>query len=578
MSPRLKHYLLFGFLVVSVYAAVSITWQRGFRLTAFGDSVQTLCLLAAFAFAFRNVRSAHGRIRAFWTFVSLGFGLWVAYQLLWDYFEVLRHQEVPDPFGGDIVLFVHMVPMMAALAMQPHVHDRGRVTRLDALDFSLLTIWWLYLFMFAVIPWQYVAANQRLDDRLFTILYSTEKAVFLVWLGVLCFRSRNEWRQLYGHWLAASVLYAASSDIANVAIEKNRYYTGSLYDIPLVASLIWLAVLGLLNPRASVSAQAEDEAVAEPNLWTARLAMAAMISLPLLTVWSVFGGRAPTHVRAYRVWLTASTMVIMGLLVYLKQDLLDRRLVHLLRSSQASLATLKRVQSQLVRSEKLASLGHLLAGAAHELNNPLTAVIGYAQLISESNPLTPQQRSLMEKMNKHINRMKSLILDLLGFAKQLPTEKRNLNLHSVIETAVKLCTSRGDGRGMQVELKLIPDCPAVCADSNQLLQVFTYVLRNALDAIEGSGNGKIRIITRQTAGSIIVEFFDNGPGIKEPDRVFDPFYTTKAVGKGTGLGLSACYGIVEEHGGRIACENRPEGGALFRIELPATHQLSVLKV
>jgi signal transduction histidine kinase len=574
MSPRLKTYALAGILVVGVQVGASLLLGRGFHLTALGDLIQTLCLLAGLSFAVPNIRATHGRERAFWVFVSFGFGLWLAFQLLWDYFEIFRRQEVPDPFVGDIVLFLHIVPMMAALSVRPHAHETEQETHLGSLDFLLLATWWVYLYLFTVIPWQYIFRNESLYDRSLNILYLTEKIVFLVWLGVLWLQSRSAWKTFYGQWFVATVLYATSSYIANVAIERHHYYTGSFYDVPLVASLVWLGALGLLNPKRTAARKPKSTRIEALNIWTTRLAMLATISLPVLMTWSVFGAYAPVTVRAYRIWLTAGAMVVMGLLVYLKQHLLDRELLRSLRTSRESLATVERVQVQLIQSDKLASLGQLVAGATHELNNPLTAVIGYSQLLAESNPLTPYQQSLAEKLGRHANRMKTLVSDLLSFAKQVPLARKELTLDSVIQTAVKLCTSHPVARGIRVELSLDPNLPTICGDSNQLLQVFVHILRNGIEALEGTSDGTIRIVSQKCNESVVVEFLDNGPGIEEPDLVFDPFYTTKPVGKGAGLGLSACYGILQEHQGRIVCENRPEGGAIFRIELPVARSFS----
>ena len=574
MSPQLKTYALVGILIVGVQAGASLLLGRGFALTALGDVLQTICLSAGVVFAVPNIRTAHGRELAFWMFVSLGFCFWLGFQLLWDYSEAFRHQEVPDPFVGDIILFLHIVPMMSALALRPHARETEQITPLGSLDFLLLATWWLYLYLFAVIPWQYVFTNQSLDDRTFNALYLTEKIVFLVWLGVLWVQSRNAWKTLYGQWFAATVLYGTSSYIANVAIERHQYYTGSFYDVPLVASLAWLGALGLLNPRPTVACKPKSMQIEGLNVWTARLAMLATISLPMLMTWSVFGAHAPVAVRRYRVWLTASTMVVMGLLVYLKQHLLDRELLRLLRSSRESLATVSRVQAQLLQSDKLASLGQLVEGASHELNNPLTAVIGYSQLLTESSPLTPHQQSLAEKVSRQANRMKTIVSDLLSFAEQVPAERKELTLDSVIHTAVNLCTSHPAARNIHLELRLDPDPPTICGDPNHLLEVFVHILRNGIEVLEGTPGGTIRVVTQRCDELVVVEFLDNGPGIEQPDRIFDPFYTTKPVGKGAGLGLSACYGIVQEHQGRILCENRPEGGAAFRIEFPVAHSLS----
>jgi two-component system NtrC family sensor kinase len=125
------------------------------------------------------------------------------------------------------------------------------------------------------------------------------------------------------------------------------------------------------------------------------------------------------------------------------------------------------------------------------------------------------------------------------------------------------------GKHITVDINVDPKLPSVRGDANQLLQVFFNVINNAVDAMQEVGGGRLTIATRQDGSNAVAEFSDTGPGMAAPHLVFDPFYTTKPVGKGTGLGLSICYGILQEHGGRIRCYNRPEGGATFRVELPA---------
>jgi len=567
VSRHRKTYAVFLALILA-QAVASLVLPRGFSSTLVGDLIQSICLLLGLVFAASNIRSTHGRLRGFWTLVSLGFGFWLAFQFLWNYFEVILRQEVPNPFVGDIILFLHIVPMTAALAVEPHAGRDEPAFRLSSLDFLLLFIWWLYLYLFAVVPWQYVFANDALYDHAWNVLYLTEKVIFLGWLGVLWARSTDAWQRFYGHWFSATVLYAASSYIANVAIERHWYYTGSFYDVPLVVSLAWLAALGLLSPQTPVLNESSNKSSEEQNVWSPRLAMLAMLSLPIFVAWSAFGGNAPASVRQYRQWLTVGTMIVMGLLVFVKQHILDRDLLRLLRSSRESLADLRRAQTQLVQSEKLAALGQLVAGVAHELNNPLTAIIGYSQLLVETTPLSPQQQSLTERLWDQVNRVRVLVSGLLSFAKQMPMEEKTITLNSVIHTAVKLCKSDPKARTIRVEVNLRPDLPSIRGDSNQLLQVFLHILRNGVDAAQGIAGGAIGILAERRGDSVIVEFSDNGPGIAEPQRVFDPFYTNKPVGKGAGLGLSACYGIIQEHRGRIWCQNRSEGGALFGIEFP----------
>jgi two-component system NtrC family sensor kinase len=260
-------------------------------------------------------------------------------------------------------------------------------------------------------------------------------------------------------------------------------------------------------------------------------------------------------------------MLIMGAMVFMKQHLLDRELIGLLRTSEESFQNLRRLQAQLVQSEKLASLGQLVGGAAHELNNPLTAMLGYSELLTET-PLNSEQRALADKIGLQVRRTRTLVSSLLSFAKQVPFEKSLLDLNALAHTAVKLCQPQMRTANVQLRTELSAGLPQVLGDSNQLLQVCLHITNNAINALSPNG-GTFVVSTRLQGDSIVLEFSDSGPGMKEPERVFDPFYTTRPIGQGTGLGLSACYGIIQEHGGKITCENRSEGGASFRIELPA---------
>jgi two-component system NtrC family sensor kinase len=237
-----------------------------------------------------------------------------------------------------------------------------------------------------------------------------------------------------------------------------------------------------------------------------------------------------------------------------------------LHASEDSFENLTRLQVQLVQSEKLASLGQLVGGAAHELNNPLTAMLGYSELLTDT-PLNVEQRALAEKIALQVRRTKSLVASLLSFAKQVPVEKTLLDLNALATTAVKLAQPQLHSVSIQIRPELAPNLPRILGDSNQLLQVCLHITNNALFAMSAKG-GVLVVRTREADDHIFLEFSDDGPGMTEPERVFDPFYTTKPVGQGTGLGLSACYGIIQEHGGKLTCENRAAGGAVFRIDLP----------
>jgi len=259
----------------------------------------------------------------------------------------------------------------------------------------------------------------------------------------------------------------------------------------------------------------------------------------------------------------------LSLLVFLRTHFADVDRARLLAKSQYSVENLQRLQAQLVQSEKLVSLGQLAAGAAHEINNPLTAILGYSDLLAEDENLPERTRGTAVKIREQARRTSSLVQNLLSFARQVPAERTLLDINTVVSNAVQLRALDLHNGGSTIDLQLESVLPGVRGDNNQLMQVFFNIISNALDAMGETGGGTLTIRTLRDRGFVIVVFIDTGPGIREPHRVFDPFYTTKPVGKGTGLGLSICYGIVEEHGGKILCYNAAAGGAVFRVELPA---------
>jgi PAS domain S-box-containing protein len=234
---------------------------------------------------------------------------------------------------------------------------------------------------------------------------------------------------------------------------------------------------------------------------------------------------------------------------------------------------LRRTQEQLLQSEKMSAVGQLIAGVAHELNNPLTAILGYAQLL-ESEGLDDRASDFVKKLFKQAQRTHRVVQNLLSFARQRKPQKQDVDVSKVVEETLALRDYDLKVNNITVERDIEANLPAVTADPHQLEQVFLNIINNSVDAMLESGNGgtlKVRVASEN--GQVRAEFADSGPGIKDPKRIFDPFYTTKSVGKGTGLGLSICYGIVKEHGGDITARNRPEGGAVLEVRLPASGRM-----
>jgi two-component system NtrC family sensor kinase len=229
---------------------------------------------------------------------------------------------------------------------------------------------------------------------------------------------------------------------------------------------------------------------------------------------------------------------------------------------------------QLVRSEKMAAIGQLVAGVAHELNNPLASIVGYSELLTDDIPTGPSRQKL-DKMIREAQRMKRIIENLLRFARQNNLEKKSANLHGLLQEVLALREYHTRDNKVDVQVEVDPGLPHVAVDEDQFKQILLNLLNNSMDALEGVREKRIRIEASRTEGRVIVRFDDNGPGFSDMNRAFDPFYTTKPVGKGTGLGLSICYGIVKEHGGDIRAANLEPCGARITLELPIHSEITV---
>jgi C4-dicarboxylate-specific signal transduction histidine kinase/ActR/RegA family two-component response regulator len=241
--------------------------------------------------------------------------------------------------------------------------------------------------------------------------------------------------------------------------------------------------------------------------------------------------------------------------------------VQLFHKTRHAYDHLQLTQEQLLQSEKLRAMGQLVSGVAHELNNPLTAVVGYAELLL-GDGLQETHQGYVDKMLKQALRMQRLVQNLLSFARQRRPEKEHLELQTVVDDALALRDFDLKRHGIEVETSYEDDVPQTVGDSQQLEQVFLNIINNAVDAVLDGGTARrLQVKVSQEDGRLCTEVRDSGPGMKEPNKVFDPFYTTKPVGRGTGLGLSICYGIVKEHNGELRAFNHPEGGAVFRVYL-----------
>lgn len=338
--------------LVCIHIVVSIVVPRGFFLTAFGDILQNVVLFAAAIVFLANIRADSPKPRLFWALMGLGLTFWLVSQVMWTFFEVVLHHEAPNPFVGDVILFLHVVPMMAAVAVQPHLQQDSRGRRAGTLDFALLMTWWLFLYLFVVIPWQYVQLSESAYGSSFDLLYFSEELVLAASLLLVRRTSIGAWRSIYFQLFGATLLYCGASLIASEAIDMHVYYTGSLYDVPLVASMAWFVRIGFMGRQTQAATVAGEVPAHGFGIWKARLAMVSVFVTPLMLGWAQFAGNAPQRVRTYRLFLTVGVMLVMGVLVFLKQHLLDQELLSLLRLSRQNLDEMRRLKDELENKEQ----------------------------------------------------------------------------------------------------------------------------------------------------------------------------------------------------------------------------------
>jgi nitrogen-specific signal transduction histidine kinase len=570
-------YLLAALVLAQV--AVALIMSRGTTLTIANDLIQGSLLVVATAAFLPNIsrsRSPSLHTRLFWILMSLGMFFWLTYQGMWNYFEVFKRVDVPDPFLGDIVLFLHLVPMMAALAVLPHLREDERDERIRMLDFALLLTWWVFIYVYAVIPWQTVHVDGAMYNTNFNLTYLTEKLVLLIALAILAYTAHGGWRQLYGQLLGASALYASSSYVANWAIGRKIYYSGSIYDIPLAISMAWIALVPLLAVRLDLS----DSKPSQPLLgvWITRLSMLALFSLLWTALHSELDSSIPPSVRAFRITVSLLAMIVMGVVVFWRQRLLRDELSLFLEKSRRSFDDLKALQEKLIQSEKLASLGQLVGGAAHEINNPLTAMLGYSELLSASE-LQPEEQFQAAQIGEQVRRTTTLVASLLTFARQAPANLAAVDINSVLQTAVRLLAPQLEAESCTIRLSLRPSLPLVLADSNQILHVCMHLASQISGHLDREIRSALFVRTHTQGKFVFVDFSSNdssGDG-NDPTALplsFPSLLNSEGENKPSTLSLSACCRIVEEHGGRLLQTSSLVRPA-FRVELQLASSVPV---
>lgn len=568
MPKHFKAWIAGSMAAVLLYALGPVVIKDEYLRVVLGDGIPFLIGMGLLILVARNAIDSRGHTRLFWGLMTAGVAMWWFNQGGWLWYEVILQRQLPDPFEGDIVLFLHFVPFMAAAAIRTQEKRADEGVLLSALNVVILLVWWIVVYAFVVFPEEYLVTRVSVYTLRWDILYLTQALILIAISGWSFLTSTGSWRRIYCSLLIATVIYAIASENINAAIARGTYVTGGINDVPFLIALLayfWMALIGRKELRATQIAPAVNRQI---GIISSILAKLALVSLPVMGYWALFISHDSPYLRHVRFGVTMAGVAILAFFVFLKQHLLDQKLVQLLKESRHGFDNLQRLQGRVVQQEKLASLGELVALAASELEYPLSAILDSSERLAASNSLSREQLSTAQKIGQQARRTGDLINDLLSFSQQTPGEKVPLEVKPLVQRAMQMEGFKLPNREIHLSLHCDDIAPRVLGNSNQLLQAFLQIIENAVDALQEIGRGQLAISIRQDNSEIVIEFADSGPGMREPERVFDPFYTTKPVGKGTGLGLSATYGVVRDHKGQISCHNRQEGGASFEVRLP----------
>ena len=327
-DPNLQNHLklciaLVAFLMLGQIAATVLV-PRSLPLTLINDVIEFILILLALLVFLANASASTRQTRLFWMLLAACWGVRIVGQAMWMYFDLVLRKEAPNPFVGDILLFLSNIPALAALLLQPHL-DRleGRESQ-STVDFLLLLLWWLYLYLFFVIPWQYVVLDEARYGSTYNRLNGWLDVVLLLTLGFLWSHSVGRWKWFYASFFGAQLLIAASGYLANQAIDKHIYYPGSWYDLPYSGALASVTMVGLLGFTLATTTPAAK--IRGTPLPLTKLGVLAVLSLPVITAWTILNSNTPLPVAKFREFVVLGTVFVMAALVFTRQHRLRAEL------------------------------------------------------------------------------------------------------------------------------------------------------------------------------------------------------------------------------------------------------------
>ena len=562
-----------AFLFLYIIASV----VNGQQPRVLGHFAQIVPALAYAGFTMRLARKSRGQVRVFWNLNAIHGVLWAIGQAVWIYYELFRG-GVPVYSPTDPLFFLSSIPLAAALYGRPE-RDRPRwLVDIVLLDLVLIALFSAFVYIYFVVAIAVTDGREDLYTDNLTQLFNARNLLLASWATYLWrTASAPAWRRVLGVYAGGLLLAFVGPLLTDAVDGRGANLAGVVSDIALMAPYFVLLLAAALAYDGKLF-EPDEEAPALSKLPVVSLiAIALLVAIPAIDLIARRVLDVSPATESLRIRLALAIMIPFGLVVVAREFLSRRALI---KAGQDLAST----REQLAQKEKLAAVGQLVSGVAHELNNPLQGVLGYAELLLSARPPSLETEEL-RAIRDNANRAAGIVRNLLTFAGRTDSARGWQQMNRVVRDAVAAREAHLIGADIDLTLEVADRLPLVYVDHNRLEDVIVKLIDNAAAAIAARrgglapsavvpqrARGEIVITTRLEGepDRIMVGVADNGSGLKDEDltRVFDPFFTTREVGQGTGLGLSVCYGIVHEHGGQISARNRGSGGAEFTVELP----------
>jgi hypothetical protein len=417
-TPRQTIYLGIVSGIFVVHLLVAIFAKPSFALTMIGDAIPCALLTLAILAMAENFRGSPGILPAFWKVFAGGTAMMLLSQAFWVYYDWRRLNSAPSPVFGDSLFLLAQVFVLSALALRPHSAAAGRDLSIRSLDFVLMSLWWMCLYGYFALPWQVLRHDYSHYNPAYYIIAFLQHLAIVAAAAILALRKRGMWRQFYALLTAAFALIAAGNLLLSIAIDRGWYYSGGFYDTPFFLAIYLLTVIAYRGKALEPGEDADANRELVQSVWTARAAMLVMLSLPLIALCGLRCQGVPENVVAFRLRLVFGSMFLLGALAYLKLSLLSGKLVRLVHLTRDSIENLNTVQRKMNHAEKFVALGRLAAGAAHEISNPLTAILGYSELLTDIPALTTEDRTHAQEIREQVHRAQAAVASLRNTMRQ----------------------------------------------------------------------------------------------------------------------------------------------------------------